>query len=69
MTKTNPTTGNVARVRRYRATHRRIDYVPSYDVLPIIEHHMNIGTDRCLVGVIDYLIRAAHQAITGNGET
>lgn len=31
-------TGNRARVRRYRAVHRRFDYVPSPDVLPIIEH-------------------------------
>jgi len=51
----NPTeiTDNRARVRRYRATHRRIDYIPSPDVLPIIEHHLKIGTDRCLAGVLD----------------
>jgi hypothetical protein len=35
--------GNRARVRRYRAIHRRIDYAPSPDVLPIIEHHLKIG--------------------------
>jgi hypothetical protein len=65
----NPTeiTGNRARVRRYRATHRRIDYIPSPDVLPIIEHHLKIGTDRCLAGVLDYLVRSGQQAITGNG--
>jgi len=62
-------TGNLARVRRYRAIHRRLDYVPSYDVLPIIEHHLKIGKDGCLAGVIDYLIRSGHQAITGNGGT
>jgi hypothetical protein len=28
-------TGNRARVQRYRSLHRRIDYVPSPDVLPI----------------------------------
>ncbi len=60
-------TGNLARVRRYRAIHRRFDYVPSLDVLPIIEHHLKIGTDRCLAGVIDYLIRSGQRAITGNG--
>ena len=63
-------TGNRARVRRYRAVHRRFDYVPSPDVLPIIEHHLNIGTDCCVAGVIDYLIRSGQQAvtaITGNG--
>ncbi len=64
---TTATTGNRARVRRYRATHRRIDYAPSPDVLPIIEHHLRIGTDRCLAGVIDFLIRTAYQAIAGNG--
>ena len=60
-------TGNRARVRRYRTIHRRFDYVPSPDVLPIIQHHLKIGTDRCVAGVIDYLIRSGHQAITGNG--
>jgi hypothetical protein len=59
--------GNRTRVRRYRTLHRRIDYVPSPDVLPIIQHYVKIGTDPCLVGVIDYLIRSGHQAITGNG--
>ena len=62
-------TGNRARVRRYRAGHRRIDYVPSPDVWPIIDHYLKIGTDRCLAGVIDYLIRTGHQAITGHGGT
>ena len=60
------TTGNQARVRRYRATHRRIDYVPSPDVMPIIEHYLRIGTDPCLAGVIDYLIRTGQRAISGN---
>lgn len=65
----NPTgiTGNRAMVRRCRATHRWIDYIPSPDVLPIIEHHLKIGTDRCLAGVLDYLVRSGQQAITGNG--
>jgi hypothetical protein len=62
-------TGNRARVRRYRILHRRIDYVPAHDVLPIIQHHLTIGTDTCLAGVIDYLIRSGHQAITGHGGT
>lgn len=62
-------TGNRARVRRYRACHRRIDYVPSPDVWPIIHHHVTIGTDPCLAGVIDYLVRAGHHAITGHGGT
>jgi hypothetical protein len=62
-------TGNRARVRRYRGMHRRIDYVPSHDVLAIIQHYVKIGKDPCLAGVIDYLIRSGHQTITGNGGT
>jgi len=62
-------TGNRARVRRYRTLHRRIDYVPTSDVWAIIDHHLKIGTDPCFAGVIDYLIRSGHQAITGNGGT
>jgi hypothetical protein len=66
---TAPLTGNRTRVRRYRALHRRIDYVPTSDVLRTIQHHLKIGTDPCLAGVIDYLIRSGHQTITGNGDT
>jgi hypothetical protein len=65
----NNVTGNRARVHRYRSVHRRIDYVPSPNVLQIIEHHLKIGTDRWMAGVIDYLIRSGQQAITGNGGT
>jgi hypothetical protein len=60
-------TGNRARVRRYRTTHRRIDYAPAFDVLTIIEHHLKNGTDLHLAGVIDYLIRSGQRAISGNG--
>jgi hypothetical protein len=60
-------TGNRARVRRYRSLHRRIDYVPSPDALAIIQHHLKSEMDPYLAGVIDYLIRSGHQAITGNG--
>jgi hypothetical protein len=59
--------GNRRRVRRYRGIHRRIDYVPSPDVLQVIQHHIKIGTDCCLAGVIDYLVRSGQAAITGNG--
>ena len=61
------TTGNKARVRRYRVAHKRIDYVPAPDVLPIIVHHLKIGTDPCIAGVLDYLIRSGQRAIAGNG--
>ena len=60
-------TSNRTRVHRYRTVHRRFDYIPSPDVLRIIEHHLENGTDGCLAGVIDYLIRSGQQAITGNG--
>jgi hypothetical protein len=60
--------GNNARVRRYRATHRRFDYVPSPDAEAIIDHHLRIGTGRYVAGVIDYLIRSGHQVtVSGNG--
>lgn len=59
-------TGNRARVRRYRVRHRRLDYIPSPDVWMIIDHHFKIGTDPCLAGVIDFLIRTGHHTITGN---
>ncbi len=58
---------NRARVRRYRAKHQRIDFVPSPDVLKIIEHHLTAELDNCKPGVIDKLVRAGHRAITGNG--
>jgi hypothetical protein len=59
---------NRARVRRYRTCHRRIDYVLSPDMCAIIDHHLKVGTDPCLAGVIDYLIRTGHQTITGHDE-
>ncbi len=60
---------NVHRLQRYRQRHPRIDYYPSPDVMPIIKHHLKIGTDPCLAGVIDYLIRTGQRAISGNGST
>jgi hypothetical protein len=60
-------TGNRARVRRYRISHRCIDYAPAPDVYLIIEHYLKMGTDPCKAGVPDCLIRTAHKVITGNG--
>ena len=60
-----PMSGNGARVRRYRATHRRIDFVPSADVASIIDQHRDAGLSNCLSGVIDRLIRLGHAA-SGN---
>ena len=59
-------TGNLARVRRYRAAHQRIDYVPSADVLEIIKAYRDKRIDNCLAGVIDYLIRAGHRSMSGH---
>ena len=66
--KPTPSTGNSARVLRYRARHRRIDYVPSPEVLAIIEGWLNAKLNNCRAGVIDDLVRAGHKAISGNGQ-
>ena len=55
-----------ARVQKYRATHRRIDYVPSPSVLAVIERHLDAGLDSCVAGVIDHLNEAGDLAVTGN---
>ena len=54
------------RVQKYRATHRRIDYAPAQSALAAIERHLAAGMDNCIAGVIDRLIAAGDQAITGN---
>lgn len=61
-----PSTGNCARVRRYRAKHRRIDYVPSAEALTIIETWLGRKLDNCMVGVLDRLVVAGAKAISGN---
>ena len=57
-------TGNKARVQKYRAKHRRFDYVPSPEALAAIEQHT--GLDNCIAGILDQLILAGNKAITGN---
>ena len=57
-----------ARVKRYRANHRRIDYVPGPDALAIIETHFRAGLNNySLAGVIDDLVMAGDCVISGNG--
>lgn len=56
------------RVQRYRTKHRRIDYAPAPEVLAVIERHLTAGLDNCVAGVIDRLIAAGDEAITGNGQ-
>lgn len=67
-TKQAPSTGNSARVLRYRASHRRIDYVPSPEVLAIIDGWLKATLNNCKAGVIDALVRAGHKAISGNAQ-
>ena len=56
--------GNKERVQRYRAKHRRFDYVPCPAALAAIEQHK--GLDNCIAGVLDRLILAGNKAISGN---
>lgn len=65
--KTDPKSAARVRVRRYRATHRRLDYFPSPTVLATIERHLAAGLDNCIAGVIDHLIAAGDAAISGTG--
>ncbi len=70
MTNTKPSEprpGSRASMHRYRAKHRRIDYVPAPDVLAIVERLRQQGTEKCLAGVIDQLVRAGEKLISGNG--
>ena len=59
--------GNRVRVRRFRAKHRRIDYVPSQKAAEIIQAWSARRPDNCTAGVIDWLVCAGHTAISGNG--
>ena len=57
--------GNRASLQRYRATHKRIDYVPSVEVLAIIKAWRSRKLDNCTAGVIDRLVHAGHEALSG----
>lgn len=57
---------NKIRVAKYRATHRRIDYAPSYEALAAIEKHKDL--DNCIAGVIDQLILAGSKALPEIGD-
>ena len=60
--------GNRTRARRHRATHRRIDYIPSPDVFPMMEPHLKIGMDRLseLIGLYDVIVRLMSLALQYN---
>jgi len=59
---------NTIRQQRFRASHRRVDYVPGDDVLEIIERHRKLMPYN-MAGVIDALIIEGDKAITGNDST
>lgn len=61
--------GNRARVQRYRTRHKRIDYTPSPQALAVIEAWRKAKLDNCKAGVIDRLVLAGHRAISGNGRS
>ena len=54
------------RVRRYRQRNTRIDYYPCPDVADIIAHHKATGSEKCIAGIIDGLVRVGHQTVSGN---
>ena len=56
---------NTIRQRRYRAKHRRIDYIPDTEALAIIQKHQELMPWN-LAGVIDALILAGDKAVSGN---
>ena len=66
---TETITGNAARVRRYRAKHRRLDYTPAEDVLNIVERIAVVNPTRSWAEIIDYLVRAGHKAVSGKSPT
>lgn len=57
-------TASLVRTRRYRAKHRRIDYVPNAAALAVINEWLERGLNNCLAGVIDNLLLAGHKAKT-----
>jgi len=63
------TGGNRPYIQRYRATHKRIDYVPSVEVLAIIEAWRSRKLDNCTAGVIDLLIHAGHAALSRKADS
>mgnify|MGYP001576474913 CR=1 FL=1 len=57
-----------ARVARFRAQHRRIDYTPGPDALAIIERRLKDNPNNySLAGVIDELVMAG-DSVAGNGD-
>jgi hypothetical protein len=57
---------NAENQRRFRASHRRIDYVPQPAAAAVIEQHRVASSKKSLTQTIDHLVIAGHAAITGN---
>lgn len=67
MKTTSLKTRDQTRVNRYRANHRRIDYVPGPDALSVIKRHLRTNPNNySLQGVIDNLVMAGDSVIPGN---
>jgi hypothetical protein len=59
---------NKEHVKRYRAKHRRFDYVPNAEALAVISQCYKQWKDLCFSGVIDRLVMAGNKAISGQEE-
>ena len=52
-----------ARVQRFRATHRRFDYVPSLEALKVIDAWRAANPSLPLAAILDHLIVAGNAAL------
>lgn len=51
------------RSQRYRKQHRRLDYVPSPEVLAIIEIYLAKYPNATVCAVLDSMVRIAHKHV------
>ena len=63
MTTTNKVVSSTIRTQRYRKRHRRFDYVPANDVLPIIELYLSKYPNQPMCATLDAIIRTAHKHV------
>lgn len=69
-TTTEASTGNRARVRRYRSNRRRFDYYPSREALKAIEQLLARNPTACIAAVLDHMVLRSvpGNAISGYGK-
>lgn len=60
MTIVTKTATSTTRTQRYRELHRRFDYVPADDVLPIIEYYLSKYPNQPMNWTLDALVRTAN---------